>query len=368
MKEDISSLTIAHLKPDMILADDAVNKLGVLILPKDTVLDKETFLRLRKNNVISVKVYSDSINENNSLFIDLYEQKSNKIAVDTSNPDKNKPEFKKFRITFRQKMNELKECIDMINSTENNVKPEQLIHITDSIMQTVNCRSDLINYMSYLMKMDDYTYSHSINVSILCNIFGCYVGLEKEEIDDLIVAGLLHDIGKTKLSPSILKNERNLKPQEFNMFKEYPKLSYNNVMQNRDINDRVKEAILTHREYIDGSGFPEGLKDNEISIYGKILGICDAYDTKISVYGLCPFDVIKNFKNDYIGLFDTKYLLTFIEFIMYTYVGSYVTLSDNKTGLVMYINPENLSRPIIKIGDKAIDLANETDLYIKSMA
>ena len=127
-----------------------------------------------------------------------------------------------------------------------------------------------------------------------------------------------------------------------------------------------------HHEKIDGKGYPYGLLDLQIEPFAKIISICDIYDAMTSnrVYRgkHCPFEVIKTFETNSFGQLDTSYLLIFLKNIAYMYLGVKVLLSTKEEAEVVFINNNNLSRPIVRTASNEIlDLSYKKDIYIHSL-
>ena len=368
-KETIK-LEISDLRPNMILARDVVSKSGVVILAKNTRLDKSNYAKLEKNEDVSeIQVWTYSIDKRNKTFSEGDSANNVTETPERQNPVLQKPEFKRFQETYDKKINELKGCIDALKRGEE-ANQDELFGIVDSIVGTANCASDLVHYISYLNKMDDCTYSHSINVAVLSHICATWLHLEKEEIEKVAVAGLLHDIGKSALDLSTeeILNEDILSEEKLIKFRKHPELGYE-ILLFQDLDDDIKQAVLSHHERIDGSGYPSGLKDKVLSIVTKIVSVCNEYDNLISIKKRCPFDIIEDFEAMNIGLLDTEALFQFTKNISYTYISSYVQLSNNKTAQIMFINQNYLSRPIVATLDGTIiDLSYDKTLKIVGMA
>jgi HD-GYP domain-containing protein (c-di-GMP phosphodiesterase class II) len=126
-----------------------------------------------------------------------------------------------------------------------------------------------------------------------------------------------------------------------------------------------------HHERCDGTGYPNGLVSHEIEPFAKLIAIADVYDamTCARVYRgpLCPFEVISLFETEGYLKYDTKYLLTFLEGIVQTYINNNVRLSNKMEGEIVLINKFDLSRPVIMVGDEFIDLSRHRDLYIEAL-
>lgn len=138
-----------------------------------------------------------------------------------------------------------------------------------------------------------------------------------------------------------------------------------------DISDLIKDAVLMHHEKINGTGYPSGLKSEQISEYAKIVSICDIYDAMTSNRSyrekICPFTVIRNFERQNFSILDTEYLLIFLQNIAYTYVGSWVKLTNGKIAEIIFINQSQMSRPIVKADDKFLDLSKNLDIDIENL-
>ena len=367
--QETKKIPVSELCPNMILSKDAVSKNGVVILAKNTRLDNSNYKKLEKSkDITTVEIWIYSIDKRNKPFLDK-EETDEKKEPEVSNPVLEKPEFKRFRENYDKKIDELKGCIDALKNGEE-TNQEELYGIVEGIMNTANCASDLVQYISYLDNMDDGTYSHSINVAVLSRICASWMKLDKEDAEKAAVAGLLHDIGKSSLNLTAeeLSNEDRLTGEKLVQYRRHPEVGYEMLLfQNLD--DEVKQTALSHHEKIDGSGYPNGLKNEDINIITKIVSVCDAYDNLISVKKRCPFDIINDFEPMNIGLLDTKILFQFTQNIAHTYISSYVQLSNNKTAQVVFINNNFLSRPIVAMLDgTVIDLAYDKTIKIIGMA
>ena len=236
-------------------------------------------------------------------------------------------------------------------------------------MKTLSSKNDVFNYIRFMKQTDEATYGHCINVSLLCSLFGGWLGLREREIVDLTAAGSLHDIGKTKVPPEVLSKKGKLTESEFDIIKNHTVLGYELLKDRGNLPDDIKLASLMHHERTDGSGYPHGRKSPDINRYASIVTICDIYDAMISnrcyKERLSPFYVIKTFEQGFYGHLHTEYLLIFLRNIAQTFLHSKVVLTDESEGVVVFINERNLSRPIVKCGSEFIDLMDRPDLDVK---
>jgi len=368
--QETKRISVSELCPNMILSKDAVSKNGVVILTKNTRLDEINYKKLEKTeDITKVEIWTYSIDKRNKPFSGSNEKNISPAPKKRLNPVLRKPEFIRFREAYEKNLEKYRNCVEALKNGEN-TNQEELYGIVEGIMDTANCASDLIHYISYLSKMDDCTYSHSINVAVLSHICATWMHLDKEDVEKASVAGLLHDIGKTSLdlSEEEILNEEILTDEKLVKFKKHPEIGYE-ILLFQDLADDIKQTVLSHHEKIDGSGYPNSLKDKDINAITKTVAVCNTYDNLISVKKHCPFDIISDFEPMNIGLLDTNTLFQFTKNITYTYVGSYVQLSNNKTAQIMFINQNFLSRPIVVTLDgTVIDLSYDKNTKIVSMA
>jgi len=141
----------------------------------------------------------------------------------------------------------------------------------------------MLKILHYLQNLKEYhldTYLHSIRVSILANIIGeRVVALSSSELDELVLCAQFHDIGKLKISKTILNKSQNLNTEEWYEIKKHP--AYGAVLLRRDmlyLPQNVIEGIYSHHEYFNGKGYPMGLKGEDINIYARIIAVADAID------------------------------------------------------------------------------------------
>lgn len=140
------------------------------------------------------------------------------------------------------------------------------------------------------------------------------------------------------------------------------------ILKNRDIDQRIKYTALMHHERCNGSGYPNKFHSSNIDSFAKIVAIADVYDamTSARVYrsALSPFEAISNFESEGLQKYDPHYIITFLEEIVLSYLGNRVLLSNHLEGEIIMINKQALSKPIVQVGKRFIDLSKEKDLTI----
>ncbi|QOR34303.1 diguanylate cyclase [Clostridium sp. 'deep sea'] len=161
------------------------------------------------------------------------------------------------------------------------IKAEDMMY-RNKLIERQSRKANTINMiLTTLHEKNPREQSHSNRVSKLCAEIGVEMGLSDKMINELSLAGLMHDIGKIAINDSILNKIEPLTPEEWNDIKRHPEIGYRilNASQNMS---HIADFVLAHHERLDGSGYPKGIKDNEIPIQSKILAVADAYDAMTS--------------------------------------------------------------------------------------
>jgi putative nucleotidyltransferase with HDIG domain len=215
----------------------------------------------------------------------------------------------------------------------------------------------------------EYTYRHSLNVAIIAGILGKWLGFKGQELRDIMLAGLLHDVGKAYISKSILDKPAKLTDDEMNIMRMHSLHGYRLIARSDDVPSTVKLGILQHHERDDGSGYPLGLHCASISEYGKIIAIADLYDAMTSdrVYRskLPPFTAVETILAEMYGKLDPQLCLTFTSNLSQHLIGALVELSDGNTARVVLLNDVLASRPVVQlINGMYIDLEKRRDISI----
>ncbi len=153
---------------------------------------------------------------------------------------------------------------------------------TDMILQEVSKNLEKIECIAQLRVYDEYTFSHTVNVSAMSSALGMTLGLSENQIKELALGALLHDIGKMRIPIDILNKPKSLDPEEFEIMKSHTLFGYKYITENMEINDSIARVSLDHQEKYAGGGYPNGLQGKEINLYAQVAAIADVYDALIS--------------------------------------------------------------------------------------
>ncbi len=284
---------------------------------------------------------------------------------------KSSKEYKEFRASFEENVDSLKSEMNEIVEKNKPIDVDDMISDTLSIIRSQSNTFSVFDMLHNMRDFDDLTYTHSMNVAMICNVFSHWLGYGEKTIELATACGMLHDIGKLKIKDEIIKKPGKLTDEEYTMIKAHPVEGYH-ILEHQDIDKRIKLAALEHHEKCDGSGYPMHLTREKIDGYAKIVMIADVYDamTANRCYreGLCPFRVVEIFEDEGLHKYETAYIMTFLENVVNTYIDNRVMLSDGSVGTVRWINKTRLSKPMLQMADGSfIELAKKPGLRIEKI-
>lgn len=331
-------IPIDEVKAGMKTAEVVFNNNGNVLIWEDVVLDELTIERLKSIGVREMAIH-----------IEQPQEISRRAYVDS-------PE--RFKLEYTLDLNKTKKMFQTIISG-GNLEIEETDTIVESVFQKVDSNRNIIDSINQVRSIDEYTYYHSLNVSMLCMIIGKWLRLDSVHIENLVKAGLLHDIGKAKVPLEILNKPGKLTESEFAEMKKHSEYGYLLVKNNGSISTEIARAILTHHEKEDGSGYPLGLTGDKLNLYSKIITVADIFDamTANRVYKRkdTPFKVFELMQHGSFGVLDPIVLNTFLNNVTTYYIGSQVRLNTGEIGIVVFINSSNMSKPVVKVGERYID-------------
>ena len=272
----------------------------------------------------------------------------------------------------------VKEVVESINNQKalNIRKAKRLMqNVVNAIMQDDSTLLGLANIKNY----DDYTFNHSVNVAIYAIALGQRIGVPKKRLSHLGMAGLFHDMGKTRIPKEILNKTGKLTPEEWAMMRSHPVIGTELIMRMKEwgeLSTRMIQGAFEHHLRYDLTGYPRLTRKIKITLFGRIIAIADFYDALVRprVYNRFPYvsEKILGIMLERSGKdFDPAVVKVFINMIGIYPLGTLVLLNTNEMGLVTQIqeDTELIDRPkvcLLYYGDgeyrkgKVVDL-RETD-------
>lgn len=318
---------IDNIQPGSKLARTVFNFAGRPLLMAGVVMQQAYVEKLKANGIFEVYI-DDDISEG--------------IEVQDVIDEKTRQEAKSV----------LKRIMDsyVMKKTMNDEKVSAVIN---KIVDEILTNSDIVISLSDIRSIDDYTFEHSLNVCILAIMAGIGLGYNKPKLIELATGALLHDVGKLKIPLPILNKPGKLTNEEFEIIKKHTVYGYEMVRGNPAISAVSSYITLCHHERCNGSGYPLGLKAQNIHQAAKIVAVADVFDalTTNRVYRRkMKYHEAIEYIVSLIGTqFDEAVVHQFIQCVAVYPVGTGILLNTGEKGIVVRVNKSFPSRPVIRI-------------------
>ncbi|MEP4890760.1 MAG: HD-GYP domain-containing protein [Aliiglaciecola sp.] len=223
---------------------------------------------------------------------------------------------------------------------------------TEQLVGSIDRNPNALMCLTKIREKDSYLLEHSLNVAILLANFAQFIELPEIEVQELALAGFLHDIGKIKIPDSILHKPGRLTDPEMNIMRDHV---FHGIQTLEEIGlpEHIIKIMSEHHERLDGYGYPEGLRGEEISKYGRMIAIVDTYDaiTADRCYksGMSSQKALKILLGDSPVKYDLPLVQMFIKCVGVYPVGSLVKLNNEQVGMVVASNESAPLKPVVKV-------------------
>jgi HD-GYP domain-containing protein (c-di-GMP phosphodiesterase class II) len=345
-------LATESLKPGMVLYDDLYTPTKQLVFKANTNLTEENIKQITEYNFGEITLCEPA--EINMAHYEYIHKSAN---------------FKRFNDTYTLNLNSFYKIMRNLDTgLELNIN--KLLSLRDEILETVMDGEQLLDYLYNMMPDEnEITYNHCFNCGFMCYVFGLWLGMKGEELDNLSVSGFMFDIGKAQIPENILWKPDKLTPEEFAEMQKHINLGYE-LVKNRKLPPHVVSTMIMHHERCDGSGYPAGLSEDKIDPYALIAAIADTYEAmthpRAQRVALTPFQAIRVFEEQGMEKYgtNTKPILTKIAKM---YLNRRVLLNRTLQGTIIEINEDCLSRPTLLSNGKHVDLRVTPKIEITRM-
>ncbi len=237
-------------------------------------------------------------------------------------------------------------------------------HVADELMNAIDANDAIAVDVNILKISDEYTFQHSVDVAVLSMMIAKKMGMSKEEVYDIGISGLLHDIGKAKIPNEILNKPGRLTDEEFAVIKQHPAYGYEILKEKDELKQSIKLGVLQHHEKINATGYPLGMEEIQICPFAKIIAVADIYDALITERpykkGFTQRDAVEMIMT-MTGELDMAAMKSFLSSVILYPEGSTVELSNGERARVVQNYEEAVLRPKV-VGLKSgrvYDLAND---------
>lgn len=217
----------------------------------------------------------------------------------------------------------------------------------------------------------DYLYHKSIAVALTSHLLGQWSGQPAKEGMQIALAGLLHDIGKTRVDEDIVNKQGTLTDSERAEMNRHAHYAYDILRNTPGLNEGVKLGVLQHHERMDGSGYPLGVSGEKIHPYAKIVAVADMFHAMTLNRGYkraaSPYVVLEQLMEESFGKLDPQLVSTFIQKVTHFQQGSAVQLNDGRVGKIVFTEDRHPTRPWVSVDGQIVHLSEERQLWIEKV-
>lgn len=338
-------VNIDYLKENSILAQPILDSLGRILLSAGVNLNTSYIERLRKLGYQVVYIEDERLDD---------------VAIQAAISDET-------RIQAFKTLNKISQMTEtnQAQSAQGSDLKKTITKMINDILSSPTVETNLVQIRGH----DDFTFHHSINTTVIALVIGAGLQYSEQQLLELGIGTIMHDIGKTKVPRHILDKKGSLTKEEMEFIKQHTLLGFQILKNTPDLGLMSAHIALQHHEKWDGTGYPRGLKQNNILEYARITSIADVYDALTSPRSyrdaLQPYEAYEYIMAKSCIDFDPKLVDIFLKNICVYPIGCGVRLSNGQSGNIIKQNRNFPSRPWIRIFyDSNKRLSNPVDLNL----
>jgi len=328
-------LSLRQVQPGMKLGRTVFTDDGKVLLGNGMILTERLINGLAKANIDSI--YIDDPRTSDIMVEDLVRPETRQIAA----------------AAIQQTVKQLSNS----NRLSRRVSVKEMgLHFQQAFLSILNDLMSNQQIMVHLSNISAYSgsmYQHSVNVAILSTAVGMSIGYNRQQLMELGIGALLHDIGKIQLPQEMQKKETRWSAEELEIAKQHTMMGFNLLRKQHNISLLSAHVALQHHERLDGSGYPQGLKGSQIHEYAQIVGICDVYDSLTTSRPwrkrYMPQDALEYLFGSGGHHFELRLVNAFRQHIAVFPIGSSIVLNTGESGVVCKVDPECCHRPTVRI-------------------
>jgi len=230
---------------------------------------------------------------------------------------------------------------------------------------------NVLTFRPRIVEKQDYLYHKSVLTAVTSYLLAQWCSFPKKDWVPVALAGLFHDIGMFRVDPAILYKPSRLTATEKEEMQNHTRHGYNLLKNVAAVNEGVRLAALQHHEKMDGSGYPLGLKGDNIHPYARLVAVADVFHsiTLERSYSkpISPYLALEQVQNESFGKLDPVIVRTLIEKLTSFHNGMVVRLSDNRLGEIVFTDRNNPTRPLVSVNGQIVNLVTERGIHIESV-
>ena len=334
-------ISINYLYEGLVLESDVLDSSGYLtLLTKNTVLTQSHISRLKQLK---------GADQNIRVSLELH-----KKLIDKGLPGVFEQEFLEEKVGYTQAKSETASMFQSVEST-GSVSYDHASGISASISQKLEVvdPSLIFQCINGYNEVDEYLYRHSVNVAMINGLMGKWLKLTPEDVNLLVIGGLMHDIGKTMVPQDILNSKRKLTDEEFELIKKHASYSYELISKNESFSEDVCKTALHHHERMNGSGYPDHLIADDIPFFARVTSIADVYDAMVSQRSYkkanSPFKILAALAEQQFSDLDMKLIDLFTKMMPFELIGKSVLMSDGSVASVRHVDINDMEYPFVAV-------------------
>jgi len=360
-------IIIEELKNGMKLTKDIYSSLGGILFKKGSILKEQDKEILEAFGVKEVDVLESNLT--------VQQSNSNEKLNNNLNKDKDVEKTTKRNDSFEQHFNQAIKYIDKIlRSARGNIQIP-VMEVRELLTPLLTEEYQQVKYLSRLRYLHNdnnkYESYHSLSVGLIAHAIARWLDLDKKDWMQVALAGVFHDIGMSRIPSNIMDYKGSLNNYEFNEVKKHTIYGYQILKGTQGLNEGVLLAALQHHERGDISGYPQHLQQTKIHLYAKIVAVADVFHAMISKrnyrseYSI--YQAIDQIINDGFGKLDPLIVRVFTQAMTQFTNGSKVILNNGEEGVIVFVDENNPTRPMVKTPRGIINLYKETHLSIEDV-
>lgn len=346
------------VKPGMIIDQAIIDRAGRVLIARKTALDDYLIESLRKMGVPGIYIREGEEDEEEKAPEVKEEIQKRYEQIKVEDPAK-------VRLSESVRKRVAEGIQYLYQDTKSANFTDATKSITNDLMKAISDNDAIAVDISALKVSDEYTFKHSVDVATMSMIVAKQYGCSSEEVYQLGISGLLHDIGKSQIPNEILNKAGKLTDEEFALMKQHSVLGYRIIQDKKDLSEAVKMGVLQHHEKTNGRGYPIGVGADKIHLFARIISVADIYDALVTERPykkpFSPRDAVEMIMSMTEEL-DIEVMRCFMESVILYPVGTDVALSNGETARVIENSPHYVLRPKVmglttgKVYDLATDI------------